>query len=66
MTHEYYQLASPVQHQVDDLLADGVVAAGVVIGCIFLPSDQLLRVEELAVGPGTNLVCKSENKQKNT
>lgn len=44
------QLAAPVQHQVDDLLADGVVAASVVIGCVLLASDQLLGVEQLAVG----------------
>ena len=40
-----YQFAGPVQNQVDDFLADGVVAAGVVVGCILLASDELLRME---------------------
>ncbi|KAL0611588.1 Zinc finger protein [Plecturocebus cupreus] len=44
-----YQLANPVQHEVNDLLADGVVPSGIVIGRIFLACDELLRVEELAV-----------------
>ena len=44
-----YQFASPVQHQVDDLLADGVVSTGIVVGSVFLACDQLLRVEQLAV-----------------
>lgn len=52
-----HQLADAVQDQVDDLLADGVVAAGVVVGRVFLPGDQLLRVEELPVGPRAHLVC---------
>ena len=50
------QLPHPVQHQVDDLLADGVVAAGVVVGRVLLARDQLLRVEQLPVGAGANLV----------
>ena len=40
----------------DLLLADGVVAAGVVVGGVLLACDQLLGVEQLAVGPGTHLV----------
>lgn len=36
-----------VQDQVRDLLTDGVMASGVVVGYIFLPSDHLLQVEEL-------------------
>ena len=52
-----HQFADAVQDQVDDLLADGVVATGVVVGRVFLPGDQLLRVEELPVGPRAHLVC---------
>ena len=58
-----HQLASSVQHEVDDLLADGVVTAGVVIGRVFLPCDQLLRVEQLAVGSGTNLVWRMSHRE---
>ena len=50
------QLADPVQDQVDNLLANGVVAAGIVVGGVFLSSDELLRVEELPVGAGTHLI----------
>ncbi|KAG7237896.1 hypothetical protein INR49_031689 [Caranx melampygus] len=41
--------ADPVQNQVNDLFADGVVSTGVVVGSILLTSDQLLGVEQLAV-----------------
>ena len=51
------QLTDPVEDEVDDLLADGVVAAGVVVGSVLLASDELLGVEELTVGAGADLVC---------
>ena len=38
------------------LLAHGVVAPGVVVGGVLLARDQLLGVEELAVGASTNLI----------
>jgi len=50
------QLADPVQDQIDDLLADGVVTTGVVVRRILLAGDQLLGVEQLTVGSGTDLV----------
>merc|ERR1712086_1200376 len=50
------QLANAVEDEVDDLLADGVVAAGVVVGRVLLAGDQLLRVVQLAVGAGADLV----------
>ena len=43
------KLPDPVQDEVNNLLADGVVAPGVVVGGVLLPIDQLLRVEQLAV-----------------
>ena len=48
------QLPDPVQHQVDDLLAHGVVPSRVVVRRVLLPRNQLLWVEQLAVcaGPG--------------
>merc|ERR1719498_735265 len=48
-----------VEDQVDDLLADGVMASCKVIGSILLTSDQLFRVEELTVGTCANLVNNS-------
>ena len=53
------ELANTVQHEVDDLLADGVVATSVVVGSIFLASNELFRVEERAVGTGTDLIDDS-------
>ena len=50
------ELADAVEHEVDDLLADGVVAAGVVVGRVLLAGDQLLRVVQLAVRAGAHLV----------
>lgn len=42
---------------VDEFLADGVVAPGVVIGRVFLPRQQLLGVEQLAVVARPHLIC---------
>lgn len=55
-----YQFPDPVQDQVNDLLADGVMASGVIIGCVLLPGDQLLWVEELPVGPRAHFICKED------
>mmetsp|Transcript_2838 Transcript_2838/g.6222 ORF Transcript_2838/g.6222 Transcript_2838/m.6222 type:complete len:325 (-) Transcript_2838:54-1028(-) len=53
------QLADAVQGQIDNLLADGVVATGEVVGSILLAGDQLLRVEQLTVGASADLVHDS-------
>jgi hypothetical protein len=55
----FRQLADPVQDKVDDLLANGVVATSVVVGSVLLSSDQLLRVEKLAVGSHPDLIDDS-------
>ncbi len=49
-------LTDLVEHDVDDLLADGVVAARVVVGRVLLARDQLVGVEQLAVQPRAHLV----------
>ena len=54
------QLTDSVEDEVDDLLADGVVAAGVVVGGILLASDELLGVEQLAVGASADLICRKD------
>ena len=43
------ELTDSVEHIVDDLLADGVVATSVVVGRIFFAGDQLLGMVELSV-----------------
>ena len=50
------KLPDPVQNQVNNLLADGVVAPGVVVGGVLLAVDQLLGVVELLVGSNSGLV----------
>ena len=50
------QLSDSVQAQVDDLLSDGVVTTSVVVSGILLSCDQLLGVEQLSVGSGTDLI----------
>lgn len=52
------ELADPVEDDVDDLLADGVVAARVVVGGVLLASDKLFWVKQLTVRAGADLVCK--------
>lgn len=51
-----HQFPDAVQDQLNDLSANGVVAAGIVVCRILLPRDQLVGVEELPVGAGTDLV----------
>jgi hypothetical protein len=48
--------ADLIQDLVDELLSDGVVATGVVIGRILLAGDHVLGVEQGAVGAGADLV----------
>ena len=50
------ELSDSVEAEVDNFLTTGVVATGEVVGGVFLAGDQLLRVEELAVGAGADLI----------
>jgi hypothetical protein len=50
------QLTDTVENKVDNLLTDGVVTTGVVVGSVLLTGDDLLRVVELTVGTGTDFV----------
>merc|ERR1712172_307681 len=53
------QLPDPVKNKVDNLLSDGVVSSGVVVGGILLSVDQLLRMVELTVCSASGLVDDS-------
>merc|ERR1739836_192141 len=53
------QLPDSVQNQIHDLLANGIVAPGVVVGSVLLAIDQLLRMVELAIGSNSGLVDDS-------
>ena len=50
------QLSDSVQDQVNNFLSNRVMASRVIVGSILLASDQLLRMEELAVGAGAYLI----------
>ena len=50
------QLADAVQDKVNNLLANGVMSSGIVVGSVLLSSNKLLRVEELAVGSSADLI----------
>lgn len=50
------ELADTVQHQINDFLANSVVATGIVISGIFLASNQLLRVKQGSVSASANLI----------
>ena len=50
------EFAKSVENKVDNLLANGVVTTGVVVGSIFLTGDDLLWVEQLAVRASADLV----------
>ena len=50
------EFPDPVQTQIYDLLADGVVTSGVVVGSILLSRDELLGVEELSVGSSPHFI----------
>lgn len=50
------QFPDPVKYDVNDLLANRVVATSVVVSCVFLAGDQLLRVEELTVCASAYLI----------
>merc|ERR1712196_318460 len=50
------ELAKPVEDEVNDLLADRVVATGEVVRGILLTGDQLLRVEQLPVRTSADLI----------
>lgn len=51
-----YQFSDAIEDRVNDLFADGVVTTSVVISRILFARDQLLWVEELAVGTSADLI----------
>ena len=54
------ELTDAVEDEVDDFLANGVVASGVVVGSIFLAGDELFGVEQLPVGASAGLICSEK------
>jgi len=50
------QLPETIEHQVNNFFPNCVVTTGVVVGSILLASDELLGVEQLAIGTSSNLI----------
>jgi len=50
------ELSDSVEAEIDDFLTNGVVTSGEVVGGIFLSGDELLWMEELSVGSGSDLI----------
>jgi hypothetical protein len=53
------EFSDTVQAEVNDLLTNGVVSSGEVVGSVFLTGDQLFGVEQLAVGSGSDFIDHS-------
>jgi len=50
------ELSDTVEAEVNNFLTDGVMTTGEVVGGILLTGDELLWVEELSVGAGSDLI----------
>ena len=50
------ELSDSVEAEINNLLTNGVVTSGEVVGGILLSGDELLWVEELSVGSGSDLI----------
>ena len=51
------KFANTVKDQIDDLFADCVMSSGIIVSGVLFASDQLFRVEKLAVCSSAHLVC---------
>ena len=50
------ELSDSVEAEINDFLTNGVMSSGEVVGSIFFTGDELLWMEELSVGTGSNLI----------
>ena len=50
------ELSDTVEAKINNLFSDGVMTTGEVVGGIFLSGDELLGMEQLSVGAGTDLI----------
>jgi len=50
------KLSYSIEAKIDDFLTNGVVTSGEVVGSIFFTGDELLWVEQLSVGTGSNFI----------
>ena len=50
------KLSDSIEAEIDDFLTNGIMSSGEVVGGVFLSGDELLWMEELSVGTGSNLI----------
>merc|ERR1712100_330630 len=50
------KLSDSVEAEINDFLTNGVMSSGEVVGGIFFSGDELLWIEELSVGTGSDLI----------
>jgi len=50
------KLSDSVEAEINDFLTNGVMSSGEVVGSIFFTGDELLWMEELSVGSGSDLI----------
>ena len=50
------KLSDSIEAEIDDFFTDGVMSSGEVVGGIFFSGDELLWMEELSVGSGSDLI----------
>jgi len=50
------ELSDSIEAEIDDFLTNGVMSSGEVVGSIFFTGDELLWVEQLSVGSGSDLI----------
>ena len=55
---DLHLLPDPLHHSVQDLLPDGVVTPGEVVGCVLAAGYETVRVIEIFVGPAPELLEK--------
>ena len=53
-----HHFTDTLHDRVNHLLANSVVATGVVVGCILFPGNKLLRMEKVSVCPNPHLIWK--------
>jgi hypothetical protein len=50
------ELSDSIEAEIDDFLTNGVMSSGEVVGSVFFTGDELLWMEELSVGSGSDLI----------
>jgi len=50
------ELSDSIEAEIDDFFTNGVMSSGEVVGSIFFTGDELLWMEELSVGSGSDLI----------